>query len=56
VHQTVAEWGGRAGVLALVTHQVNIMALTRLNPAEGEAIVLRPAPGRGFEVVGSVRF
>jgi len=56
VHQTVAEWGGRAGVLALVTHQVNITALTRLNPAEGEVIVLRPAPGRGFEVVGSVRF
>jgi phosphohistidine phosphatase SixA len=56
MQQAVAAWDGRAGVLALVTHQVNITALTRLNPAEGEVIVLRPGSGPGFEVVGSVRF
>jgi hypothetical protein len=41
-------------VLALVTHQVNITALTGIFPAEGEVLVLRPKAGAGFEVVGRI--
>jgi phosphohistidine phosphatase SixA len=42
------------GVLALVTHQVNITALTGVFPAEGEVLVLRPRAGAGFDVVGRI--
>lgn len=41
----------RGGTLVLVTHQVNITALTGLYPAEGEMIVLTPR-GAGFTVAG----
>ncbi len=37
-------WNG-PGVLVLVTHQVNISALTGRPTASGEAVVLRPAGG-----------
>lgn len=47
----VTGWRGRQGVLALVTHQVNITALTKVYPAEGEIVVLRPEVG-GFSLVG----
>ena len=47
----VEGWRGRQGVLALVSHQVNITALTGIYPAEGEITVLRPGAA-GFEVVG----
>jgi phosphohistidine phosphatase SixA len=50
----LARWRGETGVLALVTHQVNITALTGVFPAEGEVLVLRPT-GDGFELVGRVR-
>jgi hypothetical protein len=53
LRSVVRSWRGRQGVLALVTHQVNITALTDINPAEGEIVVLRPEVG-GFEVVGRV--
>lgn len=45
------------GIAILVTHQVNITALTGIVPAEGELIVLRPAPGsdRGFRLVGRLQ-
>lgn len=43
------------GVLVMVTHQVNITALTDIFPAEGEAILLRP-DGDGFSIAGRVRF
>jgi phosphohistidine phosphatase SixA len=39
--------------LMLVTHQVNITALTGIVPASGEVIVLRKTPN-GFEVLGSI--
>ena len=39
-----------AGVLVLVTHQVNITALTGIFPAEGEVLVLRPGGPSGFTV------
>lgn len=54
VREMVAAWAGRQSTLVLVTHQVNITALTGMVPAEGEAVVLRPSPG-GFELVGRVR-
>jgi phosphohistidine phosphatase SixA len=49
----VRSWQGRPGVLALITHQVNITALTEVFPAEGEIVVLRPTD---MSVIGRVRF
>jgi phosphohistidine phosphatase SixA len=48
----IASWRG-PGVLALVTHQVNITALTRDFPQEGEVLVLEPDSG-GFKPVGKI--
>lgn len=50
----IAEWKG-PGALVLVTHQVNISALTGRATAMGEAVVLRPAGG-GVSVLGTVSF
>lgn len=46
--------GGRAakGNLILVTHQVNIRALTGLFPAPGEMIILMPQGDGSFRVAG----
>jgi len=44
-------WRG-PGVLVVVTHQVNITALTGIFPASGEGIVVRAVAGGGLEVVG----
>ena len=44
----------RGGTLALVTHQVNITALTGFFPAEGEVLILTPG-GDGFTVAGRLR-
>jgi len=41
------------GVLAVITHQVNIAALTEVSPSSGEGIVVRPAHD-GLFVVGRV--
>jgi len=54
VRRIIEEWRS-AGVLVLVTHQVNITALTGVFPSEGEMLVLRPRAGSGFDVVGRVR-
>ena len=40
--------------LVLVTHQVNITALTGIYPQSGEIVVLRPV-GNDFKVLGSIR-
>jgi len=53
VRRLVDEWRG-SGVLVLVTHQVNITAITSVFPAEGEILVLRPA-ANGFELVGRIQ-
>lgn len=50
----IARWSGRQGVLVLVTHAVNIEALTGLGVAEGEIVVLQPRRD-GFDVVGRLR-
>ena len=41
------------GPVVLVTHQVNITALTGVFPADGEMVVLRSGPG-GYAVAGRV--
>ena len=50
VRQLVSRHRG-PGTLVLVTHQVNITALTGVSPAEGEMIILTPQ-GDGFTVAG----
>jgi len=40
------------GNLILVTHQVNITALTGIAPAMGEMVVLSPEPRGSFKIVG----
>ena len=37
-----------------VTHQVNITALTGVNPASAEGVVLRPAADGSLKVLGTV--
>ncbi len=50
--EILRRWQG-PGVLVVVTHQVNITALTGQVPASGEAVVVRPAPGdQPWPVVG----
>jgi len=41
VRKLIADWKG-PGTLVLVTHQVNVTALTNIVPASGEIVVLRP--------------
>jgi phosphohistidine phosphatase SixA len=52
LREAVAAWAG-PGTLILVTHQVNITALTGIVPREGEVVVLAVRDG-GFTVVGRV--
>jgi len=40
------------GTLVLITHQVNITALTGIVPAMGEMIVLSPQPGGNVRIAG----
>jgi len=53
VRSLVSQWRSK-GVLVLVTHQVNITALTGVFPAEGEVVVLMPKAGADFEILGRV--
>jgi phosphohistidine phosphatase SixA len=50
VRERIAGFDG-GGVLVMVTHQVNITALTGIFPRSGEAIILAPAAD-GFSVAG----
>lgn len=45
------------GNMMMVTHQVNITALTDIFPASGEGVVVRPLPDdpKGFAVIGRIR-
>jgi phosphohistidine phosphatase SixA len=54
VRRIIEGWRS-AGVLVLVTHQVNITALTGIFPGEGEMLVLRPRSDSGFDLVGRVK-
>jgi phosphohistidine phosphatase SixA len=56
--QELEEWlAGQdlEGSLVLVTHQVNITALTGIYPASGELIVIRQSGDGEISVVGSIR-
>ncbi len=55
LRERVRAWRG-PGTLALVTHQVNITALTGEVPAMGEAVVLAPGGPSGFALVGRIAF
>jgi broad specificity phosphatase PhoE len=55
VRALVEGWRAQSGVLVLVTHQVNITALTGLYPAEGEVLVLRPSATAGFDLAARFR-
>ncbi len=46
VQELINGWPSEGGVLVLVTHQVNITALTGLFPSEGEILVLTPGSAR----------
>jgi phosphohistidine phosphatase SixA len=46
---------GMGGNVAMVTHNVNIAALTRLSVAPGEIVVVRPDGCCGLKVVGRVK-
>jgi phosphohistidine phosphatase SixA len=48
----IAAWRG-PGALVVITHQVNITALTRVVPASGQGVVLK-AKVEGFDVVGRI--
>ncbi len=49
----LSRWRG-PGTLVVVTHQVNISALTGVSPASAEGVVLRPAADGSLKVVGNV--
>jgi broad specificity phosphatase PhoE len=53
VRRYLADLGPRNALL--VTHQVNISALTRQFAAMGEAVVVRPAAADAAAVVGRIR-
>ena len=50
----IAGWTG-PGTLVIITHQVNITALTGIVPSEAEGLVLQPAPS-GFVLRGRLPF
>ena len=49
----LARWRG-PGALVVVTHQVNITALTGVTSASAEGVVLRPAADGSLQVLGRV--
>ncbi len=52
--EIISSWRG-PGALVLVTHQVNITALTGIFPKEGEAIILQPLIDE-YEIAGKISF
>lgn len=51
--QLLSVWAG-PGVLVVVTHQVNITALTGQGAMSGEGVIVRPVDGR-LELLGNIR-
>jgi phosphohistidine phosphatase SixA len=47
----IDQWTG-SGILLIVTHGANIQALTGIQPASGEIVVVRGGSGGGREAVG----
>jgi hypothetical protein len=46
---------GVDGTVLMVTHQVNITALTGVSPASGEMVVAKPGEDGSLQVVGRIR-
>jgi phosphohistidine phosphatase SixA len=54
----LAQWLSRretAGPLVLVTHQVNVTALTGVYPRSGELVIVRRAANGALQVAGTIR-
>ncbi len=49
----LSRWRG-PGTLVVVTHQVNITALTGIYPSSAEGVVIRPAADGSLKVVGKI--
>jgi phosphohistidine phosphatase SixA len=47
---SIGRWRG-PGVMVVVTHQVNVTALTRIFPDSGEGVIVRGTPN-GIDVIG----
>ena len=54
LRRLVAEWSAHDSVLVLVTHQVNVTALTGSSVGEAEVLVLTPRQA-GFTLVGRIQ-
>lgn len=54
IRQLIINHRPRSGVLVLVTHQVNITALSGLVPSSGGAVVLRATAQEQIEVIGEL--
>ncbi len=52
--ELLRNWKG-PGVLVVVSHQVNIAALTHANTASAEGVVMRPDGKGGLRLVGTIR-
>lgn len=56
--QTLVKWLASQdldGPLVLVTHQVNITALTGIYPASGELVVIRHSKNGNISIIGSIK-
>lgn len=53
LRKRIRAWAG-PGTLVMVSHGVNILPLTGIQPAEGELLVLLPDPSVDFRVVGRI--
>ncbi|WP_293398759.1 hypothetical protein [Polaromonas sp.] len=49
----LSRWRG-PGTLVVVTHQINITALTGIYPASAQGVVLRPSADGSLKVLGTV--
>ena len=52
IRASAASLAAQAGPLVLVTHQVNITALTNVMPRSGELIIVQPLTGGRIQVLG----
>ena len=53
--QLINSWQG-PGVLVVISHQVNITALTGIYPGSGEGVIIKPSPsGAKLNIIGRVQ-
>jgi len=56
VARTIRAHRGRAGVLLMVTHLVNIAAVSGVSPGQGDAVVVRATAAGALDVLGQLSF